>query len=111
MQREDASEEARIVGRSRCGAVYTWGYERAFENGLDSNWAAQGWRGISFGLISPMGECVCTCFTSATQHLDSARILGHLARMLAVELFVRMAARRRVLGPREVCFAAGSVAA
>jgi hypothetical protein len=55
MQREHASEEARIVGRSRCGAVYTWGYERAFENGLDSNWAAQGWRGISFGLISPMG--------------------------------------------------------
>jgi hypothetical protein len=56
MQREYASEEARILGRSRYGAVYTWGYERAFEFGLDSNWAAQGWRGISFGLISPIGN-------------------------------------------------------
>jgi hypothetical protein len=112
MQREYASEEARMLERSRCGAVYTWGYERAFENGLDSNWAAQGWRGISFGLISPMGNVYAPISQAPRSIWTVQESQVTWARMLVVELFVRMAAQDEFVSPREVCFAApGSVAA
>jgi hypothetical protein len=100
MQREYASEEARILRWCGCGAVYTWGYERAFENGLDSNWAAQGWRGISFGLISPMGNASAPVSQAPRSIWTVQRVPGHLARMLACwSCFVRMAAQRRVPQP------------
>lgn len=111
MQREYASEEARILGRSRCAAVYTWGYEKAFENGLDSNWAAQGWRGISFGLISPRGNVYAPVSQAPrsiwTVQESQVTWQGCWLWSCSLNGCPKTSSSARV----EVCFAAGSVAA
>ena len=62
------------------GAIYTWGFDRAFDKGWTAIGPHKAGKEISFGLISPMGNVYATCFASATQHLDSARIPGQLGK-------------------------------